>query len=473
MKIIRHIIIYILLIAAISACNRFGNVQTGNLDFSNDTVFFDTIFTQIGSTTKNLKLFNNTNKAIKIDKIFLSGGDASKYRLNIDGYPQNSIQDIIIDANDSLYIFVEVTIDPVKDDIIEEDSIIFISGNNQQKVILNAVGKDVYLINGEIIKTQTWTPEKAYLIYNSVLIDSLETLTIEPGVEIFSHRNSYFYVKGTLKAEGTYENPIIFRGDRIDDINYENLPGQWGGIVFLPGSKENYLNYVNINEGFFGIAVDSMINEDIPTLFLNNSEIMNCSYTGLYAVNTYVTVLNSIIADCGVNNIGLFMSGIYNFYHCTISNNYSYSVRNSSAVGLQNFIVNENNQAVYGGFLSAYFVNSIIYGNKKNEFTANAYDTTNSMAFTVQNCLVKLDLEYTDTSANVYQNLVVNEKPYFADLEKFDYHLTDTSQAIIDKGNYEVVNLNLELLKYDKDQTDRLSDGKPDIGAYEFTGSKK
>ncbi|MEA3452243.1 MAG: hypothetical protein U9Q83_10130, partial [Bacteroidota bacterium] len=195
-------ILLITIIAVLFSCNRINNANSGKLSFYNDTVFFDTIFTQIGSTTKMFTVHNQTNKAIKIDRIFLLGQNSSKYRLNIDGSPENEAENIIIDAKDSLFIFVEVTINTAKDNLIEEDAILFVSGDYTQKIILYAVGKDVHLINSKILQTQTWIDDKPYLIYNSVLVDSLETLTIEPGVEIYSHRYSNIYVKGTVIANG-------------------------------------------------------------------------------------------------------------------------------------------------------------------------------------------------------------------------------------------------------------------------------
>lgn len=463
-----------LIISVLFACNKFKNPTSGDLSFSSDTVFFDTIFTQIGSTTKQFKVYNTNNTPILINNVYVSGGTSSKYRLNIDGYASNNVEDITIDANDSMYVFVEVTIDPMKDDIVESDSLVFVSGEYTQKVQLLAVGKDVHLINGIRIPTQTWTADKPYLIYNSVMVDTLETLTIEPGVEIYSHRNSYFLVKGSLKAQGTREMPILFRGDRIDDDYYTDKPGQWGGIVLMQGSFDNVLSFVKVSEGFYGVAVDSSINNlASPTLFVNNSEISHCSYAGLLGLNTSFVVTNSIIADCGVHNIGLFYSGVYNFYNSTIQNDYRYATRNTPAVGFINYKkVGNSNQ--FTGNISAYFANCIIYGNLDNEFVASAYDTVGSMSFLFKNCLMKLDPEDNNFDAEYFQNCVMNSDPlYFEEEEEakgitdFDYHLSVESPAR-KKGDTEVVSANIEILGVDFDGIDRLSDGYVDIGAYEF-----
>jgi len=464
---LKHILILLSFLSIFFACNRFKNAEPGELSFENDTVFFDTIFTQVGSTTKIFEVYNNTNKAIKIDQVFLAAGENSKYRLNIDGSSENNAKNITINAKDSLFIFIEVTINSAKDDLIEEDSIIFISGNNRQRVVLDAVGKDVHLINGALINTQTWIADKPYLIYNSILIDSLQTLTIDKGVEIYLHRNSNIYVKGTLNANGDKDNEIKLRGDRIDDDYYTDKPGQWGGILFLYGSNNNILNYLKITEATIGIYIDSMLNDLTPTVVISNSEISHCSYSGIYALNTYCEGYNLVISDCGVYNIGLLMSGIYNFYNCTIQNDYSSSIRNSPTVGVQNFYVDNNERRIYGGHISAYFTNCIIYGNLKNELVISEYDTTNSMTFLVENSLLKIDLSVIDTSLSMYKNIIANSDPLYVDKDKFNFHLSIKSPAI-NKANLQVDNSNSAFLQFDKDGIDRLSANKPDIGAFEY-----
>jgi hypothetical protein len=135
------------------------------LQFSVDTVYFDTVFTSFGTTTKWLKVYNPYRQAVKISSVQLSGSTASAYRLNIDGTPAPEASDVIIKSKDSLFIFIEATIDPANQDspLAVEDSILFTLNGNLQKVHLLAWGQDVHLINGEILETQTWTSGKPYL----------------------------------------------------------------------------------------------------------------------------------------------------------------------------------------------------------------------------------------------------------------------------------------------------------------------
>jgi len=453
-------------IIAVSSCNKgsFITDSSAKLEFSVDTVIFDTIFTTIGSTTQKFKVHNKNKQPIKISNIELASGKNSKYRLNIDGQPTNQISDYELAAEDSMYIFVEVTIDPGKDEMLEHDSIIFLTNGNTQDVDLVAFGQDVHLINGEIIETQTWETDKPYLIYNSVLVDTLQTLTIPAGQNIYFHKDSYLYVLGTLVVNGTLDNEVVFQGDRLEDL-YDNWAGQWGGIRFLPGSNNNYINYAEIKNAKIGIEVDTLVSNDYPTLFISNSVIKNHSLIGIYALATYLVATNCVVADCGIYNVGLMLGGNYSFFNCTLSNNYKWASRTTPALVFNNYAT-INKVDYFWSPLQAFFSNTIIYGSNENEFVVNAYDIEGAMSYTFDHCLLRLNLKDIDTSLTMFQNCIVNETPDFASTEDYDYHLDTVSNAV-NKANIEIINQNLPFLQYDLDGNSRLSDGKPDIGAYE------
>lgn len=466
---IRSFFFFILGTILIFSCNKFKSAKSDFVIFSNDTVFFDTIFTQIGSTTNAFMVYNKHNYPVKLDKIFLNGNKNSKFRINIDGVSQNSIDDVVIEANDSIFVFVEVTINPGKDSLLVEDSITFVSGTNRQKVVLTAFGKDVHLINSKTLSTQTWVNDKAYLIYNYAFVDTSQTLTIEPGVEVYFHNNSGLFVAGTLIANGTYEKPILFKGDRIDNqAFYKDKPGQWRGLFFMQGSSNNYLNYLTLKESIFGIYVDSSMNMNFPTLVINNSQISRCSNIGLCLFNSYVIALNSIVSDCYMNNVSMFVSGKYEFYHCTIQNDYSYAGRTSPSVGIQNYLKLKNGSTISGD-ISTVFFNTIIYGNIENEFVVNSY-SSGTISLLLKNCLVKI--KNTDTSAVFFQNCLFNKDPDYTDRFKLDYTIKNNSPAI-NKGFLDIVLNNNQLLRFDINQTDRLQDNKPDIGAFEFKETER
>ncbi|MFT5779822.1 MAG: hypothetical protein ACI837_002781, partial [Crocinitomicaceae bacterium] len=98
-------------VISLSSCKKPLNFSGGNLSFSADTVVFDTVFTTIGSTTKNFKFYNTDKRTVKIEQIELMGGTSSPFRINVDGLSGISHTDIDVEGNDSLYVFVEVTLD--------------------------------------------------------------------------------------------------------------------------------------------------------------------------------------------------------------------------------------------------------------------------------------------------------------------------------------------------------------------------
>ncbi|MDA1210188.1 MAG: hypothetical protein O3A41_04060, partial [Bacteroidetes bacterium] len=123
-----------------SSCQtEFDSVpSTGALRFSNDTIFLDTIFENIGSSTYTLKVYNDSDKNVTIPQVALAQGTASNYRLNVDGQPGQSFEDVQILARDSIFVFIETTVGNLGENaqMVYEDKLVFDSGNNAQNVTL-------------------------------------------------------------------------------------------------------------------------------------------------------------------------------------------------------------------------------------------------------------------------------------------------------------------------------------------------
>ena len=91
--------------------------STGQLSFSKDTVYLDTVFSNIGSSTYTLKVYNNSDNDILIPSLKLSKGQTSNYRMNVDGMLGNGplvgkeFENVELLAQDSMFVFIETTID--------------------------------------------------------------------------------------------------------------------------------------------------------------------------------------------------------------------------------------------------------------------------------------------------------------------------------------------------------------------------
>lgn len=202
------------IVVSLFSCQEEGYLSSpdAQLKFSLDTITFDTIFTTVGSTTQRFTVQNPYNENILISRIRLAGGDFSSFRLNINGEVGNEVFEIEVPARDSIFIFVEVTIDPNGENLpmVVQDSIEFTTNSNIQNIQLIAYGQDFKLIKGETIKTKTWTSEKPYLVYDYAYVDSTSVLTIEAGTRVYFHKGAGLYVKEKLRPMALYRNKFDF-----------------------------------------------------------------------------------------------------------------------------------------------------------------------------------------------------------------------------------------------------------------------
>lgn len=464
------------ILISLFSCEDDGYMTSPNaqLQFSADTITFDTIFTTIGSTTQRFTVRNPYSEDVLISSVRLAGGEMSNFRLNINGIIANELYEVEVPANDSIFIFVEVTIDPNGQNLpmVVNDSIEFTTNTNFQDINLIAYGQDFHLVKGEVLETQTWLADKPYLVYDYAYVDSLSTLTIEAGAKIHFHKGAGMYVRGTIIADGTFENPIHFLADRLEP-SYENIPDQWNGVVLYSGSHNNILNFVTIKNANIGLQVGTIENEGYASLALTNSKIENMAYAGLFAMKSKIYAYNDVIANCGYYAAALLVGGEYEFYQTTIANywgNYSSTVRATPSLVMSNVLVVQgsdgNNVSYVGDLKKATFGNSIVYGNVGNELELGD-NGENEFNFFFDHCILQVPDTMNTDDKNHYNNVWkgLDYDPQFVDpYNDFSYEL-DTLSAAIDIGKTDIA----KLFPLDILNDSRLSDEGPDLGAYERT----
>lgn len=442
------------------------------LNFTVDTVFFDTVFTTIGTITKSFRIKNPHNHYIKIDDIELAGGNSSVFRLNLDGVPGTRFSDIEIAPKDSMYVFVEATLDPnaSPDILLIEDSIVFITNGNLQDINLVAWGQDVHIITGGWIDEPTiWPADKPYLIVDYLYVDSLSSLSIDPGVRVHMHNNAFFYVDGTLEVNGTLEEPVSFQGDRLEAF-YKDKPGQWGYIYLAENSRGNIVEHAEIICGTMGFIISASPESGLqPDLEISNTLINHMSSNGIYALNAKVNASNLVIGDCGGACAGLIYGGSYDFTHCTFYNAWPswYSNRQLPALFMADYFANyddDGNLIIYTGgeYEKAEFRNSIIYGNSKMELAIDSYDDL-QMNYMFDHCLTRIDTDSIDyTTDPLFSNIINNEDPRLVSVP--DTFNLDSISPAIDAGlaSYAVS------IPFDFEGNNRLDDEAPDLGAFEW-----
>jgi len=343
MKHTRIFLFLLLIIAVLQSCKTDLDVTTSTaakLEFSTDTILFDTVFTTVGSITKRIKIYNRNNSAINISKIDLVDSTSfAKYRLNIDGYSGNHLRNIEIPAKDSLFGFVEITVKGNASSsnlpFFVSEQLTFETNTNIQKVELVAFGQNAHFFVDSIITgNQTWTNDLPYVIYGGILVDTLSSLTINPGVKIYMHKNAIILSKGTLEMNGTLQDSIIIQGDRRESQFY-NEPGQWNSIQFLPGSINNKINYTTIKGTVYGVIVGTFPIYGIqPQLTLTNSIIKYSTVTGMYLIDGNVNAYNNLIFACGQYALLTQFGGTYSVIHNTFAQTNSFSSRQTTAVAI-------------------------------------------------------------------------------------------------------------------------------------------
>lgn len=481
---------------------------TGHLEFSKDTVYLDTVFTNIGSSTYNLKVYNKSNKDILIPSIQLGLGSNSEYRLNVDGMSGNSFENVELLAKDSMYVFIETTIDidnlpNLNNEFLYTDYIAFGEGADTQKVELVTLVKDAVFIYPDkdnttgLIETLTltidgqptetdiqgrylesnelnFTNQKPYVIYGYAAVPEGETLTVDAGARIHFHANSGLIVSNnaSLNVNGDLstdqdllENEVVFEGDRLEP-NFADVPGQWGTIWLFDGSVNNTINHATIKNATVGILSDGNQNASNDKLTLTNSQIYNSSNFGLWGRATSITAENVVINNSGQSSFAGTLGGKYNLTHCTIANYWNNSFRQYPALLLNNFVIGED-AIVVNDLEAANINNCIIYGNNNPELSIEKEDGTN-FNFKFTNCLIRFDdsfgnfnqAEYDFENSNLYENCLFNQVPDFLDPQSNQLIIGDASAAN-NQANASYANQ----VQYDILGVDRTT--APDIGAYQ------
>ena len=431
---------------------------------SADEIKFDTVFTTTGSITQSFKIFNDNDQKLRLSSIKLMGGNASYFKINADGFIGPEISNIEIEANDSVYVFVSVSIDQSTATIpfIIQDSIQINYNGTTQQVNLEAWGQNAhYYRDKQITADETWNNDLPYVILGSLRIDANNKLTINKGSRIYVHADAPILVDGTLEINGEKDTVdwVQFRGDRLDEP-YNDFPAGWPGIFFTNTSKDNVFNYAVIKNAYQALAVlDPSINAN-PKLVLNECTIDNAYDAGIIAINSSIRARNCLVSNCGKNVI-LAKGGNYEFIHCTVASfSNSYILHRDPVLFVSNYIL-VNNSPVTAN-LTALFRNCIFWGQdgtvEDEVVVAKSGSTTFNVNFDYNLWKVQT------TPANITSNQVINNQyPEFDSINTtqrlYNFRLKETSPAK-DKATNAGVPVDL-------DGKPRPVGIAPDLGCYE------
>jgi hypothetical protein len=467
------------------------------------------VFTNIGSSTYKLKVYNRSNKDIVVPSVRLRLGEASGYRLNIDGIAGKTFENVEILSKDSLFIFVETTLDiqsasSSRTQFLYTDAIKFDVGSNEQEVKLVTLIQDaifiypsrdtatkiietlLFNIGGEIIDSGiqgrvlqpnelNFTNEKPYVIYGFAVVPNGETLTIDAGARVHFHDNSglmvtpgaSLHVNGSLSTDPeALENEVIFEGDRLEP-SFSDVPGQWSTIWLMEGSTNNSINHATIKNATIGVLCDG--DTGTSKLALSNTQIYNSSNFGVLGRNSSIQGENVVVNNAGLSGFAGTLGGSYNFTHCTFANYWKNGFRQFPSVLLNNFAEEDEDTTTLANLTQANFNNCIIYGNDNPEILLDEIED-NGVVFNFKftNCLLRFDNSngnltgdnYDLNNTTHYEGNIFNEDP--------DFKNPDLNQMVIgaDSGGNNQGNATFANQVPD-DILNVSRTTSPDLGAYQ------
>ena len=446
------------------------------LDFSADTITFDTVFTTLGSATRTLKIYNKSSDYLNISSARLVGGESSPFRFNFDGEAGTEFYDKQIPAKDSLFAFLRVTINPndLNTPFVVEDELEFVTNGNTQTIKLVAWGQNaVYIVADQDIgggfpkfkiiadslQTTYWTNEKPYVIYGYALVNSYGTLQIEPGTRVHIHSGGglWAWSEGQLIINGTPDQPVVITGDRLEH-EYTDVAGMWDRIWLMEArtGADHIINNAIIRNGFIGVQAESFLKNTEAPLRIANTIIENHSGYGILARHFPIVAYNMVVDNCASGQMAL-SGGSHRFVHCTFGD-YDFAAAKSTAIYLSNYW--ETQEATYLSDLNFSMENCIVYGKNEEELVTSFYADADS-TYSFDHCLFKTK----KTAWPCFNSCLFNEDPLFVDVNAFDFHLGDMASPAVGTGNPATA----AEVPTDLDGNSRL--GTPDMGAYQYNSA--
>jgi hypothetical protein len=410
---------------------REEELQTsGALEFSADTVKFDTVFTTLRTVTKRLWVYNRNPKGVNVDLIALDQPATSPYTLIINGDLKQSATNFFIRGEDSLLILVRAKLpdnglNGAPKSYVLEEKLNFRTNGNDQHVLLRSFGQNIYLHQDTVLPcngTTVWTNDRPHVLYGTVQVPAGCTLRIKPGTRIYGHAGALLVVEGTLLVNSpTDYNPgtgatdtvkagnaniVRFSGDRSGEAQFATAPGQWTGIVLDASSRGNIIRYAQIQNATFGLLLYNPQNlTPRPDVTIQNSVIRYVSGNGvsfaavtsntglpgagILSLSGKATVENTLFSDCYEYAI-LGYGGDYSLNYCTVANYPAASaVRSTASLSFTN--VSALNNTVKNPGPTVNVKNSVVWGSIEDELFFENYNEYRSTV-SIQNNLLATKL---------------------------------------------------------------------------------
>lgn len=454
------LILPVIMALCLPACidDDFTTSPHDTLTFSTDTVTFDTVFTDLGTPTARLLVFNHAKKAVNISSIRFRKAEQSNFQLNVDGMSGKEFSDVEIRGGDSIYVFIECFIPEGQgnEPALVEDQLEFVTNGVTQQVQVEAYGQNVTRLRAvTLTENTTFTAGRPYVVFDSLVVGKGAVLTVEPGTRLLFHDKARLTVRGRINAVGAPGKMIQMRGDRSDkvltDLWYTDMSAQWEGMVIAPESFDNVMEYIDMRSTTIGLTVDSTGITDRRKLLLRNAWLHNSAgnvLTSRYAWVDAYGVCFSEAAEAVVHLVG----GRHNMVQCTFANNYLFAVPRKSVITLEGLQTGDTDAPMV-----ASFENSIVAGMGGPITPGDLTDTNVYMRYVLFEAEGENDDHFLDCLWGKDPLFLTDRPKYY-----FNYHVLEDSPAL-KAGNPVYVT---ELCLIDMDGNNRSDAYAPTLGAY-------
>jgi hypothetical protein len=331
---------------------------------------------------------------------------------------------------------------------------------NNQATLTDAGFYSITLKSGALTASTTWSKsDSPFLVTGDVTVNSGDTLTIEAGVEVrftpssddLSGGNdanrSELYVKGTLIADGTASDTIVFTSNAESPSS-----GDWYGIYLKDSGAHGSFTYNRIEYATYAIRSYDMYGSTSDTTRITNSRIhhsgtaIQSDYSGRYDL-----IENNIIHD--LTSYGIYFANWSYNGAGAIRKNRLLAVDNTgiffqaqgSFIISDNYIDGGNGDGMYIGYMKEVTVRQDTIQNKSGNgirFDQGAIATSQWRAISnviKDNGSIGIQANYA--SVTVDSNTISGHSNYGVYLSTdFNTPVTDTLRynTIINNGNYGV-----------------------------------
>lgn len=390
-----------------SAIDGFTIDKSARLSFPSDTLKFDTVFGGLPSTTYTFFLANGGSDGLRINSASLRSGGVSGFRMLLDGQSGPSVAGIDVGKEDSVFLMVDLCPPINKGEIYSSciDHIDFVlEGGGTQSLVLKADVLNANIVHDLSISRDTLIDSsQPLLVIDSIVVGKDASLELAPGTTLYFRPKAKMRVDGMIHVNGCLEHPVVFRGDRLDNLlsnlPYDRVSGQWGGVEISSQSYGNSFNYVDIHSSNYGIkCLPADTSKTKLTLF--NSLIHNVKENCLELNDCSALIINSQISNAAGNCVRL-NGGSAKVYHSTIAGFCPWSV---SDVAFSAVPSERHNPTLE-------LCNSIVTGYSDNELSLLYEDSVACTdLFSVRNSLIRVksvsDSIFVDCVADVSDNAV-------------------------------------------------------------------